>query len=259
MTTYQCPKGHQSTESDYCSECGAKILGIANTEDEFSPLTGSNNINNNRNNNISVNNNIIKCPACGADHVPDSGNFCEICGYDFASRKVGEYLGADVGVNLGVDLGAIAPSGTVPTASTHENIINPSNIQPSISTTPTAPGKIQLIITVDPSLSQPDSPEAPVNQPPIYLHLTKESNLIGRTSQLKGIFPEIALDFDDAISRRHALLNIQLDDMLILRDIDSANGTRLNGVELKPMVDTAVKIGDEITLGHWTRIQIKAV
>jgi FHA domain len=245
QSIYQCPKGHKSTESDYCSECGARIFG--NPGEESSTL-GANNINNNINH--KVNGNIINCPACGADHDPDSGNFCEICGYDFTSGKVGEYLGADV------DLIAIAPN--------NDNIINPSNtnpsdINPSISTSPNISTKIQLIITIDPSLSQPDSPEAPVNQPPINLHLTKESNLIGRTSQLKGIFPEIALDFDDAISRRHALLNITPDGMLILRDIGSANGTRLNGVELKSMVDVSVKVGDEITLGHWTRIQIQSL
>ncbi len=236
QSIYECPKGHQSTESDYCSECGAKILG--NSEAELSQQVNANN------------NNIINCPACGADHDPDSGNFCEICGYDFTSGKVGEYLGADV------DLIAIAPS--------NDNIINPSNtnpsdINPSISTSLNTSTNIQLIITIDPSLSQADSPEAPVNQPPINLHLTKESNLIGRTSQLKGIFPEIALDFDDAISRRHALLNITPDGMLVLRDIGSANGTRLNGVELKSMVDISLKVGDEITLGHWTRIQIQSL
>jgi pSer/pThr/pTyr-binding forkhead associated (FHA) protein len=43
-----------------------------------------------------------------------------------------------------------------------------------------------------------------------------------------------------------------------VRDIGSANGTRLNGQDLPPLTDTALKDGDALTLGHWTRLVVKA-
>jgi pSer/pThr/pTyr-binding forkhead associated (FHA) protein len=42
-----------------------------------------------------------------------------------------------------------------------------------------------------------------------------------------------------------------------VRDIGSANGTRLNGKDLEPLTDTVLKDGDELTLGHWTRLSVK--
>jgi pSer/pThr/pTyr-binding forkhead associated (FHA) protein len=117
----------------------------------------------------------------------------------------------------------------------------------------------ELAIAIDPSLRHPESPEAPTNQQAIAFRLDKANNLIGRNSQARAIEPEIALDFDNAVSHRHALLNLQPDGSLTLRDINSSNGTKLNGVELKPMVDTPLQDRDEFTLGHWTRIAVKAV
>ncbi|MBD0302775.1 MAG: FHA domain-containing protein, partial [Tolypothrix sp. T3-bin4] len=122
-----------------------------------------------------------------------------------------------------------------------------------------APLTWELIITIDPSLRHPESPEAPANRQAIAFHLNKPNNLIGRNSQARAIEPEIALDFDNAVSHRHALLNLESDGSLTLRDINSSNGTKLNGIELKPMVDVSLKDGDEFTLGHWTRIAVKAV
>ena len=81
MSIYQCPKGHASTESDYCSECGTKIQGISeqsiavNTLDVKSQKTTQN---------------LIVCPACTAPHDPSGGNFCEICGYNFSTGAHGE-------------------------------------------------------------------------------------------------------------------------------------------------------------------------
>ena len=68
--------------------------------------------------------------------------------------------------------------------------------------------------------------------------------------------PEIPLDFDDAVSSRHATLTVQPDGQLVLRDIGSSNGTMYNGIELKPMQDYPLRNGDSFTLGHWTRITV---
>jgi pSer/pThr/pTyr-binding forkhead associated (FHA) protein len=107
-------------------------------------------------------------------------------------------------------------------------------------------------------LYEAGSPPPPTNQPPITFQLDKPTSLIGRRSNARGIYPEIPLDFDDAVSHRHALITRQPDGTFILRDIGSANGTKLNGVELTALVDTPIQAGDEFTLGHWTRIIVKA-
>jgi pSer/pThr/pTyr-binding forkhead associated (FHA) protein len=80
--------------------------------------------------------------------------------------------------------------------------------------------------------------------------------LIGRTSQKRAILPEISLDFDDAVSHRHAILEMRADRSLILRDIGSANGTSLNGHEIPLTRDIPLQNGDIVTLGHWTKITI---
>lgn len=210
---YTCSKGHQSTESDYCSECGTKITGMASgvsVQDFVSDLSG------------------MICPDCSTPHEPNSGNFCEICGYNFSTGSSGEV--------------PILSTPKTEEESTKKQEIN--NIK-----------TWEIVITIDPEKHYPESPEPP-NQAPIILPLEKSVNLIGRNSKARAVFPEIALDFDDAISHRHAILNQNENGTFSLRDIGSANGTTINGIELKPMVDIPLKDGDEFTLGHWTRIKI---
>jgi pSer/pThr/pTyr-binding forkhead associated (FHA) protein len=118
--------------------------------------------------------------------------------------------------------------------------------------------KWQLEITIDPSLAHADSPPAPT-QAAIVIDINKTMNLIGRTSETRANYPDIPLDFDDAISHRHAVLNLDVNNTLILRDIGSSNGTYVNGIEIKPMADVALKDGDSFNLGHWTKITVKGM
>jgi FHA domain len=244
MSIYQCSKGHSSTESDYCSECGTKIQGssepisyVNTLEKKLSKATVAS----------------IICPACSAPHEPDSGKFCEICGYNFTTGAHGEIPIIETKGEIEGKGEGVNGKGNI------EKTITPS-ILPTPPTPPTlpTPNFLEITITVDPSLQSPESPEPP-DQPPIILRLDKESNLIGRRNEKRGINPEIALNFDAAVSHRHALINRQPDGNFTLRDIESANGITLNGVELTPMVDAVLKDGDEFTLGHWTRIKIQFV
>jgi len=162
----------------------------------------------------------LKCPDCGTLHIATAIRFCEVCGYNFETGGHGE----------------------IPV---HE---------------PPLPVKLGwgVMVTVDPSLRTPESPEAPTDQQPIEVALSKESSLIGRRSVARAIEPDIPLDQDAAVSHRHALLLLQPDQTLMLRDIGSSNGTALNGVDVQPMTDTPLKDGDQITLGHFTRIVVHA-
>lgn len=201
---YNCPKNHISTESDFCSECGAKIISLEIAQ--FSHQT------------------TINCPDCTTPHQANSGNFCEICGYNFLTgARGGEAFPAPI---------VSRPIPPVPTMA-----------------------KWQALISIDPSLATPDSPPAPI-QTMISIELIHPTNLIGRTSQSRGIHPEIPLNLDDAVSSRHAILTLQSNGSLVLRDIGSSNGTMVNGQEIAVMVDIEIRSGDQITLGHWTRIKI---
>ena len=218
MSTYLCPKGHESSESDYCSECGAKI---GSSSVSIAPPTSEQAT--------------TLCPDCSAPHELYSGNFCEICGYNFVTKAHGELPTLQPVVPE-----VVAPLETVTTK------------QESVS-------EWEVEVTIAASPHHADSPKPPADQSPITIRLDKLTHLIGRTSQVRAIFPDLAIDFDDAVSHRHALIDRQLDNTLTLRDIGSSNGTQLNGVELKPMVDNLLKSGDEITIGHWTKIIIRAI
>lgn len=223
MSIYVCPKGHASTEPDYCSECGSKIQGVPEANVVATAT-------------IPTTQSTIACPDCTAPHELDSGDFCEICGYNFVTGAHGELA-----------IATPTPETTVKQPPTPVKINSTATIA------------LELLVIVDPSLKTPESPPAPTDRAPITFQLNQETHLIGRRSDRRGIYPEIALDFDEAVSHRHALILRQPDNTFLLRDIGSTNGTTLNGVELQPMVDVPIQEGDEMTLGYWTRITVKVV
>ncbi len=232
MSSYACPKGHESTESDFCSECGAKIP--ANGATPASAIAGTQ----------------ACCPDCGTVRLSGETVFCEICGFNFETGAHGEIPVSDH---------AAVPAPNVPPAT------QPADVPPALEIAPDAPAEPlvtntgwTLIVTVDPALREAGSPPPPADTGPFTFDLKKDLNLIGRTSQSRAIFPEVALDFDDAVSHRHALLNSLDGGKLTLRDIGSSNGTRLNGHDVEPLTDVELHPGDELTLGHWTRVAVKA-
>ena len=209
MNTYSCPKGHASTESDFCSECGAKIAGAAPAAASAIPSTGA-----------------PLCPDCKAERLDADIVFCEVCGYNFSTGAHGEIPLVETVAVLAVPAAVVLP------------------IEWSLS------------ITLDSTAHDAGSPPPPEGIEPIVRTLAKPVNLIGRQSAARAIHPEIPLDFDDAVSHRHAVLTKLDDGSLVLRDIGSSNGTQVNATEVQPMTDIPLHDGDEITLGHWTRIKV---
>ncbi len=154
---------------------------------------------------------------CPVCTVPRAaGNFCEACGYNYLTSQPAE-LPADA---------------------------KPAGVR-----------QWQIEISIDSSPQTSDSPAHPA-RPTQLVDLAIGSYLIGRTSQKRAILPEISLDFDDAVSHRHAVLEMRADRSLILRDVGSANGTSLNGYEIPLTRDIPLQDGDAVTLGHWTKITI---
>ena len=187
------------------------------------------------------------CPDCGATASARDVTFCEVCGYNFQTRAHGE-----------IPMVPLSARPQTPAAPPVEPVPPPDPaplIPPPLET---AEGW-RVVVTVDPSLRESGSPAPPADPRAITIELKSELNLIGRTSQSRAIYPEIPLDTDDAVSHRHALLSRDAGGKVILRDIGSANGTRLNGRDVQPLTDIVLHDGDELTLGHWTRLAIKAV
>jgi len=191
------------------------------------------------------------CPDCGATAPGGDVIFCEVCGYNFQTRAHGEIPM----VPLSARPQAAGPVVEAPLPSP----------PPPPDPTPLIPPPVETAqawrveVTVDPSLRGAASLAPPPDPRPTTIELKGELNLIGRTSQSRAIYPEIPLDADDAVSHRHALLSKDAGGKVILRDIGSANGTRLNGRDVQPLTDIVLHDGDELTLGHWTRLAIKAM
>jgi hypothetical protein len=214
MTVYSCPKGHQSAEADFCDQCGSRISQNLSATGMSSTPT------------VSKGAKQPDCPDCGTAKDPDGGSFCEICGYNFITKLSGAL--------------PVSPPPPIPVAS-------PTLVQTA------ATGPWIAIVTIDPTLQGPDSPPPP-DFAPLTVALDKPALLIGRTSANRAVYPEMALDFDTAISTRHAILTQINQTTWSLRDIGSANGTCVNGKEIPAMQDVVLTINDRITLGHWTSI-----
>jgi hypothetical protein len=190
--TFTCPKGHESTEADFCSDCGSKIGSAPADAPAVPPATDT-------------------CPDCKSPRQPDAGKFCELCGYNFESGAHGE-----------------------------------------IPTYTPAPENWTVLITIDPALKESESPDPPSEWSPRTVKADRDTLHIGRTSQSRAINPEISLDFDSAVSHRHAVLTRNNAKGWSIRDVGSSNGTRLNGKDIQAMIDVPLQPGDRVTLGHWT-------
>lgn len=80
---------------------------------------------------------------------------------------------------------------------------------------------------------------SPASRDPIAHELTEELITIGRA-------PENAIQLDDpSVSSRHAQLH-QVGEIFHLQDLDSTNGTRVNG---EPVTSVALRVGDKIRFG----------
>ena len=83
--------------------------------------------------------------------------------------------------------------------------------------------------------------------------LTKEVTVIGRPDSEMHYYPDVEIDLDDAVSRRHAEV-IKRDETYFLTDTGSTNGTLLNGEKLPAHEERRLTHGDRIRVGERTEI-----
>jgi len=83
--------------------------------------------------------------------------------------------------------------------------------------------------------------------------LVKPVTTIGRPDRETGTYPDIEVELDDGVSRRHAEVRQEGDNMYVV-DLGSTNGTILNGELLAPNQPARLMRGDRIRIGE--RVEI---
>lgn len=91
------------------------------------------------------------------------------------------------------------------------------------------------------------------------LHLAGQTEFtIGRTAEGQPILPDVDLSnyeaYAQGVSRLHAAMKIH-NQRVVITDLGSSNGTRVNGQKIVPHVDYPLNHGDMIALGKFA-IQI---
>jgi len=83
--------------------------------------------------------------------------------------------------------------------------------------------------------------------------VTKEVTVIGRPDSEMHYYPDVEIDLDDAVSRRHAEI-VRRDGAYSIVDTGSTNGTLLNGETLLAHEERPLTHGDRIRVGERTEI-----
>ncbi len=229
--TVACPAGHQSNDPDWCDVCGARIGAAPPAPDPAHvPPTAPT---------LDADPHAadpVVCPNCTVLNPPDN-LFCEGCGYDFTTGQ--------------------APPAADPQA-------GPEPPTPM----PVGGPDWLVVVEVSPEWyalkgSLADQPCPPPSTSTI--RLVGHTSLVGRTSQSKGIRPEVALDQDTGVSRRHAQFVRDGEHMTIV-DLSSTNGTSVvyhgeapsdDTPAITPGVATAIDDGDAVFLGAWTKLTLR--
>lgn len=159
---------------------------------------------------------MIECPVCHATHVPNT-LFCSECGAYLSGE---ERRGTD----------ALEAAQTKPST--------PDQRHPMPGVQPESRLYIRLRIA-----ESGRTLELPLERP---LQL-------GRLDPSQEVFPEVDLTQDNGaakgVSRRHARLWRQA-EAVVVEDLDSVNGTFVNGRRLAPYLPEALHNGDQLRLGN---------
>lgn len=219
---FKCSNGHDSTMSDFCSECGLEMQAPTDLNQAVSGGATSNAHSTVRE----------SCPVCNTDRDEPQATFCGVCGYNFVSKQTGDRIPRAVP----------APPTVVKTVPTEPERVHSASVS----------SHIDIEVSFDESVE-----EAPKGVPPRKFSLYDEESLIGRRS--KSIPQTVGLEGDDGVSRRHLLIIRQPNSSYIARLFDKTNGGTLNGIEMTAGVEVPLTEGDKIVLGVFTIIKVTAI
>lgn len=230
MPMVTCPKGHASSDPDFCDVCGVRI-GAAPVLGGAAPAEAAGG---------------EVCPDCGTPRQPGS-RFCEMCRHDFQTG----------GAGLSPRSAAAAVAAAAPTPAAAELQARASDLAPGPA--PAALGGTVIrnpwaVVLCDRSLLDPaDATAFPENEPERSYPLDLDETVVGRRNPRHHT--DVTL-VDPAASARHLALSRRPDGGLYATDLNSSNGTKLNGKPLDAGVAARLAAGDALTLGAFTRITI---
>lgn len=168
-----------------------------------------------------------------------SAQFCGVCGYDYVNKTGGEVPQAATPAPA-----APAPNYAPPAV--------PTSI-PSSAPTSLSSARIDLEVVVGKTGPRKHS-------------LFDNENLIGRPNNKVAL--SLVIDGDEGISRRQMMITRQPDGSVTVRDLDSANGTKVehdggDGTRVQVTVavgeERPIVVGDKIIIGEHTVVTIIAI
>jgi hypothetical protein len=228
-STYPCPKnGCTSSDPDWCSECGANMHPIAAQPAASAAASAAT---------------AMLCPDCG---TPREGadQWCGVCRYNFTTGQSfsAEAVAAAAPADPKISEAPTAAAAVPPPADDHKVLAGWPK------------GAWSVVIDFDPSIDPTLDPGKVASRPQLTFPLDLPEMRIGRKNGKDH--PELPID-DEAVSSRHAKISFTADGEPTLLDLASTNGTSVNGVPATAGLAVALKSGDQITLGRWTRITIR--
>lgn len=221
-----CPNGHSSTSSDYCSVCGVKMTADPESVAGGDPVPNQNAV----------------CPKCQTAQLDPNGQFCENCGHKLDEPVPPVLAGVAVTSLSGQPTDGVSKGSPVAPPISHD-----------LTSTELTAADWRIECRVFKGTSEED-PANPAYESMFELALKNSVTEIGRSSQKRNLHPEIACDWDDAVSHRHAKIEVDPEGNPFLVDHGSTNGTMLNGKLVAANTPTKLKDGDRISLGGKTAL-----
>jgi hypothetical protein len=187
----------------------------------------------------------VVCPKCRTSQLDANAQFCENCGHKLDEPIAGISPKSEVTIPaISVELAAESHS---PVA-TESGPSDPRSGEPA-----GAAWRVECRVFKD--TAEESTPHA-TYESSTEIILKAGVTQIGRTSQKRNLHPEIACDWDDAVSHRHAKIELAPDGNAFLVDLGSTNGTMLNGALVSANTPIKLKDGDRISLGGKTALII---
>jgi len=245
-----CPNGHDSADPDWCDRCGAKLGALATSVtptppagSPVAPATGA------------AVPGSVPCPNCDTSNRANA-LFCEGCGYDFTTGQLPPPVAPP-----SPPVSTPSTQGAAPGATPGEE---PERV-PAEASPDGAPWVIE--VSVDPEWYSAHGADSGVPCPAATsrrVGALGETVLLGRTSHRGGGGPQVVLDDDPGVSRRHAQLLRDAEGAWRVVDLGSTNGTSV-GRRGAPVADAApvepskpFDLTDQsvVYVGAWTALRI---
>jgi hypothetical protein len=223
-----CPNGHLSTSSDYCSVCGVIMAVDSEPAAAGDPDKSQS----------------VVCPKCQTAQLDANAQFCENCGHKLDEPVAGVSPKLETAASATPVESLAGPQAPLATGS------NPPDPSSGGATGRAWRVECRIFKQAAPDASTPRASYESATE----ITLKNQVTQIGRSSQKRNLHPEIACDWDDAVSHRHAKIELDTDGNAFLVDLGSTNGTMLNGQLISANTPFKLKDGDRISLGGKTAL-----